>query len=115
MNFFSGFVDGTGLLQVKERLLTPPTVSRWIVAAIKRYALAMRYLGDPAAFDAAKSDTLFPLAFTAGLVTALIELPISQYYSTTPRTNTATRMAVAGGMAFVAVLAAGAVVRLTRS
>jgi hypothetical protein len=57
------------------------------------------------------SPSLFPLALTAAAVIAAIEYPISQYYSTVPPTTTAKRMAIAGGMAFVAVLVAGAFLR----
>ena len=57
------------------------------------------------------SPSLFPLALTAAGVIAAIEYPISKYYSTTPPTTTAKRMAIAGGMAFVAVLVAGAFLR----
>jgi hypothetical protein len=57
------------------------------------------------------SPSLFPLALTAAGVIAAIEYPISQYYATVPPTKTATRMVIAGGMAFVAVLVAGAFLR----
>lgn len=57
------------------------------------------------------SPSLFPLAATAALVIAAIEYPISQYYATVPPTRTGTRMAIAGGMAFVAVLVAGSLLR----
>jgi hypothetical protein len=56
-------------------------------------------------------ESLFPLALTAAAVIAAIEFPISKFYSTTPATTTAKRMAIAGGMAFVAVLVAGAFLR----
>jgi hypothetical protein len=54
---------------------------------------------------------LFSIAMTAGIITAIIEYPISHYYSTIPPTNTAKRMAIAGGMAFVATLVGGAVLK----
>ncbi len=56
-------------------------------------------------------ESLFPLALTAAAVIAAIEFPISKFYSTVPATTTAKRMAIAGGMAFVAVLVAGAFLR----
>ena len=56
-------------------------------------------------------ESLFPLAATAAGVIALIEWPISQFYATVPPTKTLQRMAIAGGMAFVAVLVAGALLR----
>jgi len=46
------------------------------------------------------------LAATAALVTAAIELPLAQRYPTVPPTSTLVRMAVAGGMTYVAVLVA---------
>jgi len=52
--------------------------------------------------------SLFQLALAAAAATAAIELPISQFYGTVPETKTGTRMVIAGGMAFVAVMAAGA-------
>ncbi len=55
-----------------------------------------------------ETPTLFQTAVAAAVVIAAIEYPISKYYSTTPETTTAKRMAIAGGMAFVAVLAGGA-------
>jgi hypothetical protein len=73
----------------------------------------MRYLGQD--FDASQTDTLLPLAITGALVTAAIELPISQFYGTTPKTTTGARMAIAGGMAFVAILTAGALIKMTRA
>ena len=57
------------------------------------------------------SPSLFPLALTAAAVIAAIEYPVSQYYATVPPTKTGTRMVIAGGMAFVAVLVAGAFLR----
>lgn len=57
---------------------------------------------------------LFSIALTAGIVTAIIEYPISHYYSTIPATNTAKRMAIAGGMAFVATLIGGAILKSTK-
>ena len=59
-------------------------------------------------------ESLFPLAATAAGVIALIEWPISRFYSTVPPTKTPQRMAIAAGMAFVAVLVAGAVLRRSR-
>ena len=56
-------------------------------------------------------SSLFPLALTSAAVIAAIEFPISKFYSTVPATTTAKRMAIAGGMAFVAVLVAGAFLR----
>jgi len=50
------------------------------------------------------SDT--KLAITAALVTAALELPLSRQYPTVPPTSTLVRMAVAGGMTYVAVLIA---------
>lgn len=44
------------------------------------------------------------LALTAALVSAVVELPLSKRYPTVPPTNTLVRMAVAGGMTYVAVL-----------
>lgn len=52
------------------------------------------------------------LALTAALVSALVEYPLAKRYPTTPPTNLAVRMAVAGGMTLVAVLVAQ---RLTSS
>jgi hypothetical protein len=46
------------------------------------------------------------LAITAALVTAALELPLSRQYPTVPPTGTLVRMAVAGGMTYVAVLVA---------
>jgi regulator of sirC expression with transglutaminase-like and TPR domain len=46
------------------------------------------------------------LAATAALVTAALELPLSRQYPTVPPTGTLVRMAVAGGMTYVAVLVA---------
>ena len=57
------------------------------------------------------SPSLFPLALTAAGVIAAIEFPISKFYATVPPTKTIQRMAIAGGMAFVAVLVAGAILR----
>lgn len=70
----------------------------------------MRYLGASSPSD----ETLLPLAATAALVTAAIELPISQFYATVPRTSTGARMAIAGGMAFMAVLIGGSLVKTFR-
>jgi hypothetical protein len=56
-------------------------------------------------------EKLFPLALTSALVVAAIEYPISQFYGTVPKSNTSTRMTVAAGMAFVAVLIAGAILK----
>lgn len=56
-------------------------------------------------------SSLFPLALTSAAVIAAIEYPISKFYSTVPPTKTAQRMAIAAGMAFVAVLVAGAFLR----
>ena len=55
-----------------------------------------------------ETPSLFQIALAAAAVTAVIEYPISQFYATVPETRTATRMTIAGGMAFVAVLAGGA-------
>lgn len=57
------------------------------------------------------SPSLFPLALATAGVIAAIEYPISKYYSTVPPTKTPQRMAIAAGMAFVAVLVAGAFLR----
>lgn len=51
------------------------------------------------------------LALTAALVTAALELPLSRKYPTVPPTGTLVRMAVAGGMTFVAVLVAQRIVK----
>ena len=59
-------------------------------------------------------ESLLPLAAIAAGVIAVIEFPISKFYSTTPATTTAKRMAIAGGMAFVAVLVAGAIVKMMK-
>lgn len=59
----------------------------------------------------ADPESLFPLAATAAAVIAAIEFPISKFYATVPETKTAQRMAIAAGMAFVAVLVAGAILR----
>ncbi len=59
-------------------------------------------------------ESLFPLALTAAGVIAVIEFPISKFYSTTPATTTAKRMAIAGFMAFVSVLVAGSVVKMMK-
>ena len=56
-------------------------------------------------------ENLFPLALTSAIVVAAIEYPISQFYGTVPKSNTSTRMIVAAGMAFVAVLVAGAILK----
>lgn len=66
----------------------------------------------PGARSASNVDTsnLFAVAGTAALVTAAIELPISQFYGTKPTTTTPVRMAIAGGMAFIAVLVGGAMI-----
>lgn len=58
--------------------------------------------------------SLFTLALASAAVIAAIELPISQYYSTVPESKTPTRMAIAGGMAFVAVLVAGAALKFNK-
>jgi hypothetical protein len=55
---------------------------------------------------------LFSVALAAALVTAAIEYPISQFYATVPPTQTPTRMAIAGGMAFVSVLVGGALLKM---
>jgi hypothetical protein len=52
-----------------------------------------------------------PLALTAGLVTAAIEYPISQYYATVPATSTGKRMLIAGAMAGGAALIASLILR----
>ena len=72
----------------------------------------MHYLAAPYTSADAPEDSLVPLAATAALVTAAIELPISQFYGTVPRTTTGTRMAIAGSMAFVSVLIGGALVKM---
>ena len=59
-------------------------------------------------------ESLLPLAAIAAGVIAVIEFPISKFYSTVPATTTAKRMAIAGGMAFVAVLVAGAIVKMMK-
>jgi hypothetical protein len=59
----------------------------------------------------ANPEKLFPLALTSAIVVAAIEYPISQFYGTVPKSNTSTRMIVAAGMAFVAVLVAGAILK----
>lgn len=46
------------------------------------------------------------LALTAALVTAALELPLARRYPTVPPTGTLVRMAVAGGLTYVAVLVA---------
>jgi len=56
-------------------------------------------------------SNLFTLAATAAGVIALIEFPISKFYSTVPPTKTHQRMIIAGGMAFLSVLIAGAILR----
>lgn len=56
-------------------------------------------------------SSLFPLALATAGVIAAIEFPISKFYATVPPTKTLQRMAIAGGMAFVAVLVAGAFLR----
>ena len=58
--------------------------------------------------------SLFTLALASAAVIAAIELPISQYYSTVPESRTPTRMTVAAGMAFVAVLVAGAALKFNK-
>lgn len=55
---------------------------------------------------------LFSVALASALVTAAIEYPISQFYATVPPTQTPTRMAIAGGMAFVSVLVGGALLKM---
>jgi hypothetical protein len=59
-------------------------------------------------------SSLFTLALASAAVIAAIELPISQYYSTTPESKTPTRMVIAGAMAFVAVLVAGAALKFNK-
>jgi hypothetical protein len=46
------------------------------------------------------------LALAAALVSTVIEYPLAKRYPTSPPTNLAVRMAVAGGMTLVAVLVA---------
>lgn len=73
----------------------------------------MRHLG--ATYENPKDGpSLFTLAAVAAGVIAAIELPISQYYSTVPETKTPTRMVIAGGMAFVAVMLAGAALKFNK-
>lgn len=62
----------------------------------------------------APEDSLVALAAAAALVTAAIELPISQFYTTSPRTTTGAQMAIAGSMAFVSVLIGGALVKMLK-
>lgn len=50
-------------------------------------------------------------ALVAAAVGAAIEYPLSQRFPTVPSTGTLPRMAVAGALVFVAVLAADAVLR----
>ena len=59
--------------------------------------------------------SLFTLALASAAVIAVIELPISQYYSTVPESKTPTRMVIAGGMAFIAVLVAGAALKFNKA
>lgn len=61
-----------------------------------------------------QDESLLPIAVAAALVTAAIELPISQFYATTPRTSTPARMTIAGGMAFVSVLIGGSLLKMFR-
>jgi hypothetical protein len=74
----------------------------------------MRYLASPTYTTEAPEDSLVPLAATAALITAAIELPISQFYGTVPKTTTGARMAIAGSMAFISVLLGGALVKMVK-
>lgn len=57
------------------------------------------------------ASSALPHALVAAAVGAVIEYPLSQRYPTVPSTGTLPRMAIAGALVFVAVLAANAVVR----
>ena len=59
-------------------------------------------------------NNLVPLAFGAAAVMALLEVPLSQQYPLREPLPTATRVAVAAGMGFAAVLVAGAAIRALR-
>jgi hypothetical protein len=57
------------------------------------------------------ASSALPHALVAAAVGAAIEYPLSQRFPTVPSTGTLPRMAIAGALVFVAVLAANALTR----